>query len=63
MKGNELLNIDGITKNNYDLRVVDILAQIVFQSAPISEIDISDLNKGMYILLINNKPISKFIKK
>ncbi len=59
----ELLNIDGITKNDYDLRIVDILGQIVFQSTPISQINVSDLNKGVYILLINNKPIGKFIKK
>ncbi len=61
VKTDQQLNIEGITKNDYDLTVVDMLGQIVLQSAPVSEIDVSDLIKGLYILLINNKPVGKFM--
>ncbi|MCK8524143.1 PKD domain-containing protein [Aquimarina sp. D1M17] len=63
VKGEQLLNIDGITINDYDLKIVDILGQTVFQSNPTSELNVSELSQGLYIILINNKSIGKFVKQ
>ncbi len=60
---NELLNIDGFTLGDYDLRIVNIQGQILIQSFPTSTIDISELSQGLYIILVNNKAIGKFMKK
>ncbi len=63
VKSDELLYLEGVTKNDYDLRIVNMLGQIMIQSAPIAEINVSYLTKGLYVLLINNKPVGKFIKE
>ncbi len=63
LKGTDFLNIDGVTINDFDLRVVDTLGQIVFQSTPGNELNLSDLSPGLYFLLINNKNIGKFVKQ
>ncbi len=63
VKGDELLTVEGITINDYDLRIIDMLGQIVIQSFPTPEIDVSHLTKGLYIILINNKPVGKFMRK
>lgn len=62
-KENNLLFIDGIRKDDTSISIVNILGQKVFQSVPTSEINVSTLSNGLYILLVNNKPIGKFLKK
>ncbi len=63
VKSDELLFIDGITANDYDFQIINILGQTVMKSLPKSEIDTSDLSDGLYIIIINNKPIGKFVKR
>ncbi|WP_160114698.1 PKD domain-containing protein [Aquimarina sp. AU474] len=63
LKDSNLLTIDGVTINDFDLRIVDTLGQIVYQSTPNRELNLSDLSPGLYILLINNKSIGKFVKQ
>ncbi|GAA4272294.1 hypothetical protein GCM10022258_15880 [Aquimarina gracilis] len=63
VKSDEPLRIEGITKNDYAISIVDMLGQIVIQSDPKAEVDVSDLTQGLYVILINNKPIGKFIKR
>lgn len=59
----DVLNIEGYTIEDYDVRIVNLQGKILFTSTPISQIDVSDLANGLYILLINNKPVGKFIKQ
>ncbi|WP_271768065.1 Ig-like domain-containing protein [Aquimarina algiphila] len=60
---NELLNIDGFTAEDYDLRIVNIQGQVLIQSTPTPTMDISELSQGLYIILVNNKAIGKFMKE
>ncbi|GGX31261.1 PKD domain-containing protein [Aquimarina muelleri] len=63
INNNNFLYIDGFTPEDYDVTIVNLQGKIVIQSAPISKIDISELSNGLYILLINNKPIGKLIRE
>ncbi len=60
---NDILHIEGFTPEDYDVRIVNLQGKIVIQSTPVSKIDISELSDGLYILLINNKPIGKVIRQ
>lgn len=55
------LNIEGITSDDYEVRIVNLQGQIIIQSTPTSQIDVSKLPNGLYIILINNKSIGKLI--
>lgn len=59
----DILHIEGFTPQDYDVRIVNLLGKIVIQSTPVSKIDVSELSDGLYILLINNKPIGKLIRE
>ena len=63
LKADQLFNIEGITANDFDLRIVDVLGQIVYQSEPNAILDLNDLTSGLYFILINNESIGKFIKQ
>ncbi len=63
VEADKMLNIEGFTINDYNITIVDLLGQAVIQSNPIAEIDVSELSNGLYIILINNKPIGKFVKQ
>ncbi|GAA4277332.1 Ig-like domain-containing protein [Aquimarina mytili] len=63
VKADGLLNIEGFTIEDYDVRIVNIQGQILIKSTPTSQLDLSELSNGLYILLINNKPVGKFIKQ
>ncbi|MHA7060129.1 Ig-like domain-containing protein [Aquimarina sp. M1] len=58
----DILQIDGLTINQKDLRIVNTSGQIIVASAITSEIDLSMLSSGLYIILIDNKSIGKFVK-
>ncbi len=60
---NDLLIIEGFTIEDYDLRIVDLQGKILFKSSPTSQLDLSKLSNGLYIILVNNKSIGKFIKQ
>ncbi|WP_158447839.1 PKD domain-containing protein [Aquimarina longa] len=62
VNSDELLHIDGITIEEYSITIVNTQGQIVIESTPSSLIDTSILSKGLYILLIDNKPIGKLVK-
>ncbi len=63
VKSDGLLNIEGFTIDDYDVQVVNIQGQILLKSSPVSQLNLSELSNGLYILLINNKPVGKFIKE
>ncbi|MEW7292904.1 Ig-like domain-containing protein [Aquimarina sp. 2304DJ70-9] len=63
IKGDDLLNIEGFTVDDYDVRIVNIQGQILLKSTPTSQLDLSELSNGLYILLINNKAVGKFVKQ
>ncbi|SHI48826.1 PKD domain-containing protein [Aquimarina spongiae] len=63
LKADQLFNIEGITANDFDLRIVDVLGQIVYQSEPNAILDLNDLTSGLYFILINNESIGKFVKQ
>ncbi|WP_109097073.1 PKD domain-containing protein [Aquimarina sp. AU58] len=59
----EILHIDGITINDHSVRIVNIQGQVLIDTAPTPEMDISELSHGLYIILINNKPLGKFVRQ
>ncbi|MDY8135486.1 PKD domain-containing protein [Aquimarina sp. 2201CG5-10] len=58
-----ILHIDGLTVNQHTLRIVNSYGQIILETTPNSEMDVSALSQGLYMVLINNKPIGKYIKR
>ncbi|PKV51638.1 putative secreted protein (Por secretion system target) [Aquimarina sp. MAR_2010_214] len=59
----EVLHIDGITANDYSIRIVSIQGQVLIDSTPTAQMNLSELADGLYIILINNKPVGKFVRE
>jgi len=51
--------------NTYDYKIVNSIGQSVLQGnvSPNERIDVSELAKGMYVIVLNNSVTTKFIKK
>ncbi|MFD2562678.1 Ig-like domain-containing protein [Aquimarina rubra] len=58
----DILRIEGLTVNQKDIRIVNTSGQIIIESNVTSEIDLGKLSSGLYIILIDNKSIGKFVK-
>ncbi|WP_299443234.1 PKD domain-containing protein [uncultured Aquimarina sp.] len=58
----DILKIDGLTINERDIRIVNASGQIVVKSIAGPEVDLTKLSSGLYILLINNESVGKFVK-
>ncbi|WP_298549079.1 PKD domain-containing protein [uncultured Aquimarina sp.] len=58
----DILNIDGLTINENDIRIVNTSGQVVVNSVIEPEIDLTKLSSGLYVILINNKSVGKFVK-
>ncbi len=58
----DILRIDGLTVNEKDIRVVNTSGQIIVDTNISPEIDLTNLSSGLYIVLINNKSVGKFVK-
>ncbi|RZS93976.1 PKD domain-containing protein [Aquimarina brevivitae] len=57
------LHIDGLSQKDINLRIVNTYGQIVYEDVPNATVPVEGLNRGLYILLINNKIVGKFIKQ
>ncbi|SEM29429.1 Por secretion system C-terminal sorting domain-containing protein [Aquimarina amphilecti] len=58
----DILKIDGLTINERDIRIVNTSGQVVINTIIQPEVDLTKLSSGLYILLINNKSVGKFVK-
>ncbi|PKV51639.1 putative secreted protein (Por secretion system target) [Aquimarina sp. MAR_2010_214] len=58
----KILHIDGITTNDYSVKIVNLQGQVLIDAIPTPEMDVSKLSQGLYIILINNKPLGKLVK-
>ncbi|WP_299223482.1 PKD domain-containing protein [uncultured Aquimarina sp.] len=58
----DILRIDGLTINENDIRIVNTSGQVVVNSVIEPEIDLTKLSSGLYVILINNKSVGKFVK-
>ncbi|MDH7448320.1 Ig-like domain-containing protein [Aquimarina sp. 2201CG14-23] len=58
----DILRIDGLTINEKDIRIVNASGQIIIESIITPEVDLSSLSNGLYIILINNESVGKFVK-
>ncbi|GAA3521905.1 hypothetical protein GCM10022393_40460 [Aquimarina addita] len=58
----DILYIDGLTVNETDIRIVNALGQVMIESSIEPAMEVTNLFKGMYIILINNKYVGKFVK-
>ncbi|AXT59313.1 PKD domain-containing protein [Aquimarina sp. AD10] len=59
----KLLLIDGITANDFNISIVNVLGEVVLRTMPTPELDVSELSKGLYMILIDNKYIGKLVKQ
>ena len=57
------LNIDGLSSKDLSIRIVNTYGQIVYEKEPTEVVEVQNLNRGMYMLLINNKMVGKFVKE
>ncbi|WP_299261464.1 PKD domain-containing protein [uncultured Aquimarina sp.] len=58
----DILKIDGLTINEKDIRIVNTSGQVVVNSLIEPEVDLTKLSSGLYVILINNKSVGKFVK-
>ncbi|WP_103864658.1 PKD domain-containing protein [Aquimarina sp. I32.4] len=59
----DVLHIEGITADNYSLRIVNLRGQVIIDIPPTAQVDISELANGLYMILMNNKSIGKLIRE
>ncbi|AXT54697.1 PKD domain-containing protein [Aquimarina sp. AD1] len=58
----DILIIDGLTINEKDIRIVNTSGQVVMNTIIQPQVDLTKLSSGLYMILINNKSVGKFVK-
>lgn len=58
----DILTIDGLTINEKDIRIVNTSGQVVMNTIIQPQVDLTKLSSGLYMILINNKSVGKFVK-
>lgn len=59
----EKLIIEGLSSKDLSIRIVNTYGQIVYDKEPSEVVEVQNLSRGMYMLLINNKIVGKFVKE